>query len=73
MPFEFERLGLAGVVLIRPRVLPDGRGFFMETYKRSEFVAAGITDSFVQDNHSRSSKGVLRGLTRKGLGHKLSS
>lgn len=49
-------------MLIQPRVYPDGRGFFMEAYKRSEFAAYGISEIFVQSNHSRSSRGVLRGL-----------
>jgi dTDP-4-dehydrorhamnose 3,5-epimerase len=62
MPFSFEQLAVPGVVLIQPRVLGDRRGFFMETYKRSEFAAAGIHDSFVQENHSGSERGVLRGL-----------
>jgi len=50
------------VLLIEPKVLGDERGFFMETYHLEEFRKAGITDTFVQDNHSRSAKGVLRGL-----------
>lgn len=62
MPFNFKSLEIPGVVLVEPRVFPDKRGFFMETYKMPDFVAAGITGSFVQDNHSRSTKGVLRGL-----------
>lgn len=62
MPFEFEKLSLSGLTKVKPRVFPDDRGFFLETYKYSEFNAAGITENFVQDNHSRSSKGVLRGL-----------
>jgi dTDP-4-dehydrorhamnose 3,5-epimerase len=62
MPFAFKRLGIPGVVLIEPKVFEDGRGFFMETYKIPDFVAAGIKENFVQENHSRSSKGVLRGL-----------
>ena len=45
-----------------PRVFPDERGFFIETYKESEFFSAGITERFVQDNHSRSTKGVIRAL-----------
>jgi len=48
--------------LIEPRVFEDGRGFFMETYKMPDFVAAGIKGNFVQENHVCSSKGVLRGL-----------
>jgi len=62
VPFTFKRLEIPGLVLIEPRVFEDGRGFFMETYKVPDFTAAGITDKFAQENHSRSSKGVLRGL-----------
>jgi len=56
------RMEIQDVVLIDPVVFPDGRGFFMETYKHSDFSAFGIRESFVQDNHSSSGKGVLRGL-----------
>jgi dTDP-4-dehydrorhamnose 3,5-epimerase len=62
MPFAFKRLDIPAVVLIEPKVFEDERGFFMETYKMPDFVAAGINVDFVQENHSRSSKGVLRGL-----------
>ncbi|MDD2806203.1 MAG: dTDP-4-dehydrorhamnose 3,5-epimerase [Elusimicrobiales bacterium] len=62
MPFEFERLNPEGLVLVKPRVFPDDRGFFIETYKKRDFAAAGIPAEFVQDNHSKSSQGVLRGL-----------
>jgi len=62
MPFQFTGLEIPDVVLIEPRVFPDERGFFMETYKLSDFAASGVPGSFVQDNHSRSAKGVLRGL-----------
>lgn len=62
MPFEFEKLELDGVVLIKPKVFGDNRGFFMESYKKSEFEQNGINCEFVQDNHSKSTKGVLRGL-----------
>ena len=62
MPFQFRRLEIPEVILIEPRVFQDERGFFKETYKYSEFAAFGITERFVQDNHSRSVKGVLRGL-----------
>ena len=48
--------------MITPRVLNDGRGSFMEVYKRSEFAAAGIRETFVQENHSISAHRVLRGL-----------
>jgi dTDP-4-dehydrorhamnose 3,5-epimerase len=53
---------LAEVVLIEPRVFGDARGFFFESWNEREFERAGIRARFVQDNHSRSGKGVLRGL-----------
>lgn len=53
---------LPGVVLIKPRVFQDPRGFFMETYRENVLAEAGIHETFVQDNHSHSSRGVLRGL-----------
>ena len=53
---------LPGVCELRPKVIRDARGFFMETYHRAKFAELGITDSFVQDNHSFSTKGILRGL-----------
>jgi dTDP-4-dehydrorhamnose 3,5-epimerase len=62
MPAVFERCYIEGLVIVKPRVFPDGRGFFLETYKKSEYAANGITEDFVQDNHSKSSRGVLRGL-----------
>lgn len=62
MPFEFEKQKIEGVILVKPKVFGDNRGFFMETYKKSDFFANGITEEFVQDNHSKSTKGVLRGL-----------
>ena len=62
MPFHFIQTDLPGVVLIEPRVFPDERGFFLEYYKQSEFDEHGIAEVFVQDNHSRSTRGVLRGL-----------
>ena len=62
MPFEFSKTKLGGVVVIEPRAFADERGFFMETYKESDFIGAGINERFVQDNHSLSSRGVLRGL-----------
>lgn len=62
MPFTFKRTEIDGVILAEPRVFPDERGFFLETYKKSEFYANGIEYDFVQDNHSISSKGVIRGL-----------
>jgi dTDP-4-dehydrorhamnose 3,5-epimerase len=53
---------LPGVYELRPTVFQDARGFFMETYHQARFKSLGIADNFVQDNHSRSSKGTLRGL-----------
>lgn len=47
---------------LRPDIFRDARGFFMETYNQAKFAAAGVTDQFVQDNHSSSAKGTLRGL-----------
>lgn len=53
---------IPGVLIIEPRVFGDARGFFMETWNAAAFAAAGLDLAFVQDNHSRSQKGVLRGL-----------
>ncbi|MDA8327579.1 MAG: dTDP-4-dehydrorhamnose 3,5-epimerase [Betaproteobacteria bacterium] len=53
---------LPDVLLIEPKVFGDERGFFYESYNRKMFTELGIPDEFVQDNHSRSSRGVLRGL-----------
>ncbi len=62
MPFEFVPQSLPGVVVIRPQVFSDSRGFLLETYRKSAFVSAGIREEFVQDNHSHSKRGVLRGI-----------
>ncbi|OGH96508.1 MAG: dTDP-4-dehydrorhamnose 3,5-epimerase [Candidatus Melainabacteria bacterium GWF2_32_7] len=62
MPLEFKKLDIPEVILIKPKVFSDSRGFFAETYKYSEFRQNGIPQIFVQNNHSKSSKGVLRGL-----------
>ena len=62
MPFEFERQKIKDVILVKPKVFGDSRGFFMESYKKSDFYANGIDVEFNQDNHSKSTKGVLRGL-----------
>lgn len=62
MPFEFEKQNIQEVILVKPKVFGDNRGFFLESYKKSEFVKNGIVDNFVQDNHSKSSAKVLRGL-----------
>src|SRR5258708_5525074 len=58
---QFLPTELAGVVVIEPKVFEDDRGFFMESYHRTKFAAAGIDVEFVQDNHSRSRRGVVRG------------
>jgi dTDP-4-dehydrorhamnose 3,5-epimerase len=59
---NISETSLPGVLLIEPKVFGDGRGFFMETYRADTFRDFGIADTFVQDNHSRSARGVLRGL-----------
>jgi dTDP-4-dehydrorhamnose 3,5-epimerase len=53
---------IADVKLIEPKVFGDDRGFFLESWNQNAFAGAGIDETFVQDNHSRSSRGVLRGL-----------
>lgn len=53
---------LEGVLLIEPDMFADERGFFLESFQAERYRAAGIADNFVQDNHSRSTGGVLRGL-----------
>ena len=62
MPFNFNSTQLPGIILIEPEVLGDERGYLLESYKQSDFKKNDISESFVQDNHSESSKGVLRGL-----------
>ena len=53
---------LAGALVLEPRVFADDRGFFLESYNQKVFAEVGIRDKFVQDNHSFSKRGVLRGL-----------
>jgi dTDP-4-dehydrorhamnose 3,5-epimerase len=62
MPFEFKRLEIPEVILIEPKVFRDERGFFMEVFKNEDFKKAGIDFLPVQENHSKSKYGVLRGL-----------
>jgi dTDP-4-dehydrorhamnose 3,5-epimerase len=63
MPLFLESKHLGGdVVVVVPKVLGDDRGFFMETYRSDNFRDLGLPTEWVQDNHSRSAKGVLRGL-----------
>jgi dTDP-4-dehydrorhamnose 3,5-epimerase len=59
---KVESTGIPGLLIIEPPVHKDGRGFFFESYNRRDFSSIGIKDIFVQDNHSMSSRGVLRGL-----------
>jgi dTDP-4-dehydrorhamnose 3,5-epimerase len=62
MAFSIESVHLNDVVIIAPQVNGDSRGFFMETFRVDQFRELGLPTEFVQDNHSRSAKGVLRGL-----------
>jgi len=59
---KVKKLEIPGLLLIEPAVFSDERGFFMETYHASRYASFGIPDRFVQDNHSKSAKGTLRGL-----------
>lgn len=59
---KVEETKLDGVLLVTPQVFGDERGFFMETYNREKASQLGLPTEFVQDNHSKSAKGVLRGL-----------
>jgi dTDP-4-dehydrorhamnose 3,5-epimerase len=59
---DVRETGLQGLLLIEPRCFGDERGFFLESYQAGRYAKAGIRDEFVQDNQSRSSQGVLRGL-----------
>ena len=62
MAFLFMETKIPGVMIIQPQVFGDERGYFMETFKKTDYSAAGIDKEFVQDNESSSTKGVLRGL-----------
>ncbi|MCB0281006.1 MAG: dTDP-4-dehydrorhamnose 3,5-epimerase [Calditrichae bacterium] len=62
MPFEFKKLEIPSLIVVKPKVFNDNRGHFFESYKKSEFVNNGIIDVFIQDNCSKSAKNVLRGL-----------
>ncbi len=59
---NFIKTEIDGVVIVEPRVFADARGYFFESYNEAEFVKNGITNKFVQDNQSKSSYGVVRGL-----------
>lgn len=60
--FKFIKTDIEGLYIIEPTVFGDSRGFFMETYNYKEFKENGLNMIFVQDNHSKSKKGVLRGI-----------
>ncbi len=60
--FIFTKTKIEGVYIIEPKVFGDDRGYFMETYNENDFIKEGININFVQDNQSKSRKGVLRGL-----------
>ncbi len=60
--FKFTPTKISGILSIEPKAFFDDRGFFMESYNLQDFEAAGISERFIQDNHSLSKKGVVRGL-----------
>ena len=62
MPFDFKKCPIEGLYEIQPRIFGDDRGYFLETYSEKDFFEAGLKMKFVQDNQSKSSKYVLRGL-----------
>ena len=62
MPFTFKPLSISNVILIEPKVFPDDRGYFFESFKASDFEKANLPTHFVQDNFSFSKKDVIRGL-----------
>jgi dTDP-4-dehydrorhamnose 3,5-epimerase len=62
MSFEFIRKEIGDIILIKPKVFKDERGYFFETYRESDYKDFGIQEKFIQFNHSHSIEGVLRGL-----------
>lgn len=62
MPFTFENTNLSGVILCKPRIFADDRGYFFESWNQRDFLESGILTTFVQDNQSESVKNTLRGL-----------
>lgn len=68
MPVRFTKTSIPGVFLIEPQVFKDARGFFLETFHQEKYTQGGIDRTFVQDNHSHSQRGTLRGLHYQ-LGH----
>lgn len=67
MSLHIEPTSLEGVLLVKPRIFRDARGFFLESYHKRAYAAAGLEVEFVQDNHSRSQANVLRGLHYQDL------
>lgn len=65
--FKFSRAKISGILVIEAKAFSDFRGFFMESYNLKDFEANGFTEKFVQDNHSQSKKGVLRGVHYQNL------
>lgn len=61
-PMEIVQTGISGLIIIKPEVYNDHRGYFFESYNKQKLAEAGIENEFVQDNESKSNKGVLRGL-----------
>ena len=59
---NFFKTAIDGVIIVEPKVFEDGRGYFFESYNEAEFIKNGISNRFVQDNQSKSSYGVVRGL-----------
>ncbi len=68
MSVRFTELSLPGIILIEPHVFEDARGFFLETFHKEKYAQGGAGRTFVQDNHSHSQRGTLRGLHYQ-LGH----
>ncbi len=62
MEFKLEQTGIRDLLIITPDIFQDDRGFFIETYRKDKFYEFGLNVEFVQDNHSRSAKNVVRGL-----------
>lgn len=62
MSFNFIKTKIEGVYIIEPKIFKDARGYFFESYNEADFVKNGITNRFIQDNQSKSSYGVIRGL-----------
>lgn len=65
MPFTFNPLSIPDIILIEPKIFPDERGFFFESFKSSDFQKFNLPAHFVQDNFSFSQKDVIRGLSRR--------